>query len=170
MKRILFTAVILFTVCQMFAGSKLDFSMLKNVTMINVDYDWTNLTIEGKKVADFRQADQPDWDARKELKEELKPQIDEMVASANGKLKSSNLILKKNCSSQYTIKLSPQNITKKGNNVIKCQLIETKKHKVVHEFNIEGKGGVFGSMANLWSDGFKDAGKKLASMIKKGLK
>lgn len=173
MKRIIFAVVMVFSMCQMFAGSKYDFSMLKKETKINVDYDWKSLTIEGKKVSawlDYRQAEQPDWNARKELKDELKPQIEEMVIAANKKLKNSNLFLKTKCVTKYTLKLIPQNITKKGYNVIKCQLIETSKNKIVQEFTIQGKGGVLGSMGNLWGDGFRDAGKQLANMIKKGLK
>lgn len=173
MKRIIFAVVMFFSMCQVFAGSKYDFSMLKGETKINVDYDWKSLTIDGKNVSDwldFRQAEQPKWDARKELKEDLKPQIDEMISTANKELRSRNMFLKTKCDAKYTLKLIPQNITKKGNNVIKCQLVETSKRKIVQEFTVEGKGGVFGSMGNLWGDGFRDAGKKLGKMIKKGLK
>jgi len=93
-----------------------------------------------------------------------------MIATANKKLEDKNLYFVKNKSCKYTLKLIPQNIKKKGDNLIKCQLVETDGQKIINEFTIKGDGGVFGSMGNLWGDGFKDAGKKLAKIIKKTLK
>lgn len=173
MKRLFFVVTLLLIAFQSFAGEKIDFSMLKNEVKVNVEYIWNDLSIDGKEVKDwleYRQAEQPEWDAQKEFSEELKPQIGEMIATANKKLEDKNLYFVKNKSCKYTLKLIPQNIKKKGDNFIKCQLVETDGQKIINEFTIKGDGGVFGSMGNLWGDGFKDAGKKLAKIIKKTLK
>lgn len=173
MKKMMMVAAFLLSVVSAFAGENVDLSALKGEQKINFVVDWADLTIDRKPVPNWlevRQADQPDWDAKKELNEELKPRVDDLVEAANKKLSSCNLYLSKDKSCKYTLVLKPQNVSKKGDNIIKCEVKTTSGKKTIAEFSIAGKGGMFGSMSNLWGDGFKDSGKKLGNFIKKALK
>src|SRR3712207_8053883 len=95
--------------------------MLKNEAKVNVEYIWDDLTIDGKEVKDwleYRQAEQPEWDAQKEFSEELKPQIGEMIATANKKLEDKNLYR----SEEHTSELQSRQY-------LVCRLLLEKKKK-----------------------------------------
>ena len=60
-------------------------------------------------------------------------------------------------------------MSKKGNCTVKCFVKETQSGKQVYEFFVLGRGGVFGSMSNLWGDGFQNAGRRMGKMILDGV-
>lgn len=150
------------------AGINTGLRVLKGQHKIGWRMDWSKLTIETLSPDDwvnFRQAEQPQYDAKFELEEQLKPRILDMVAAANHQLVDEQMFLITDSTTNYTFVFQPLNITKKGNNMVKCYLKETKTDRTVFEVMVMGRGGVFGSMSNLWGDGFKDAGKRLGKMI-----
>lgn len=150
------------------------FPNLAGQRKIDFSVDYSQMTIDNKSIhewLEFRQAQQPDYDAQHELDEELKPQIqDNIVEQVNKKLDKKGIFLAKTDECQYAIVAMPQNVAKKGNNVTKFLLKEKATGNTVAVVEVKGDGGTFGSMSNLWGDGFKDTGKKFGAFIAKLIK
>ena len=173
MKRLIFVMQLLL-LCSTLALAKptMGLSILKGQHRIRWQMDWTQLTIEGMNTKDwlqFRQAEQPEYDANYELESQLKPRILDMVAGANAKLTKQQMILCSDSDCVYTLVLQPVSMNKKGNCTVKCFIRETESGKQVYEFYVLGRGGVFGTMSNLWGDGFQNAGRRLGKMILDGV-
>lgn len=154
------------------AADKLSFSFLKGETAMSFVVDWSNLNINGLKKADWierRNAEQPQYDAKNEYETELLPRINDFVSSANEQLEKVNLFISPKAGRKYTVYLCPQAFNSKGDNSIECIIKETATGKTMTEFVINGKGGSFGSMSNLWGDGMKNSGKKFGKLICKHL-
>ncbi len=175
MKKFLITTFALTVGLVTFAGNKVsvNLSYLKGQGEINYEVDWSKLTIRDLPVEEwltFRQVEQPEYDAVKELEEQCKPKVKEVVEEANDKLEKSRVVITQKEGCKYTLCIRPLAIDKKGNNRIEFLVIETDSQKIVSTFVIEGKGGHFGSMANLWGDGFGDAGEQLGDVLRKAVK
>lgn len=171
-KTLLLLICVLLSTFSSFAGDKLTFSFLKGETAMSYVVDWSNLTINGLQKSDWierRNAEQPDYDAEREYEAELLPQINDFVAKANYEMEKVNLFISAKAGHKYTLYLYPQNITSKGDNTIECVIKETATGNTMVEFIVNGKGGTFGSMSNLWGDGMKSAGKKFGKLICKHL-
>jgi len=65
--------------------------------------------------------------------------------------------------------IAPISIEEHGDQIDECVIKNSAGQQIV-KFYIKASGGSFGSMSNLWNDGFTDAGKKLAKILKKNLK
>lgn len=141
---------------------------LKGERKINIKVDFSEMKIDKKDVADWleaRQAEQPEYNAKDELEKELKPAVNEkLVEGVNDKLKKVNAYLTTNANANYTVVVKPQQVAKKGNNVNKCLILDKSGNTVI-AFELTGKGGTFGSMSNLWGDGYGDAGKELGKIL-----
>lgn len=141
---------------------------LKGEKKINLVVDFSEMTIDDKNVADWlkaRQAEQPDYDAKNELENELKPSIlEHVVDGVNSKLKSAKAYVAVNTKTDYTVVVKPLQIKRKGTNVNKCSVVDKNGNTLV-AFEVKGKGGTFGSMANLFGDGYKDSGKNLGKIL-----
>lgn len=171
-KALSFLICILLSSMSTFAGDKLTFSFLKGETAMSYIVDWSNMTINGLKKSDWierRNAEEPNFDAKREYETELLPRINDFVAKANSEMEKVNLFISAKGGRKYTLYLYPQNITSKGDNAIECVIKETATGKTMVEFVINGKGGTFGSMSNLWGDGMKNSGKKFGKFICKHL-
>ncbi len=144
------------------------FPSLKGQTKINLVIDYSNLVIANMSIRDWlecRQAEQPDYSAVNELEKELKPTVQEkLVEQINKKLQKRNAYIVTNNSAEYTLNVAPHDVAKKGNNKNECSILD-KEGKVLVKFVVSGKGGTFGSMSNLWGDGYKDSGKKLGGIL-----
>jgi hypothetical protein len=163
---------VLLSVVSSYAGDKLSFSFLKGETSLSYVVDWSNMTINGLGKSDWierRNAEQPDYDAEKEYESELLPRINDFVAKANAEMENVNLFLSAKAGHKYTVYLYPQNIKSNGDNTIECAIKETATGKTMVEFVVNGRGGTFGSMSNLWGDGMRSSGKKFGKFICKHL-
>lgn len=174
MKRLLFVMqLLLFCSTLCFANPTTGLGILKGQHRIFWQMDWSQLTIEDMKPRDwlvYRQTERPEYDAKFELEQQLKPRIMDMVSGANAKLKAEQMILCGDSDCVYTLVLQPVSMSKKGNCTVKCYLRQTTSGKQIYEFYVLGRGGVFGTMSNLWGDGFKSAGKRMAKMILDGVR
>ncbi len=173
MKKITFILVALLACISVSAKEKVNLSCLKGQRMMNVEFDWSKVTIVGMEVEDwiaYRQVEEPSEDAGDYFENKLKPQTGEMVKTANKILEKVplTLISKEGC--EYTLRITPMAVDKKNNNTLKCTVLVTETQTVVGEFEISGEAGHWGSMPNLWSDAFKDAGEKLGKLIKSAIK
>lgn len=151
---------------------KTDFSFLQGERAVSCIIDWSELTIGGFSTDEWiekRQAEQPQYDATHEFNDQLLPQVGLLIEHANKQLEKAHLFLSNKEGKKYTLYVIPQNISQKGDNTVRFEMKETATGKVMAQFEIEGDGGVFGSMSNLWGDGFKDAGKKLGKLMLKSL-
>ncbi len=141
---------------------------LKGEKKLNLVVDFSEMTIDDKNVADWlkaRQAEQPEYDAKNELENELKPSVlEHVVDGVNSKLKSAKAYVVVNAKTDYTVVVKPLQIRRKGTNVNKCSVVDKNGNTLV-VFEVKGKGGTFGSMANLWGDGYKDSGKNLGKIL-----
>ena len=150
------------------------FAPLMGVSKIQVEEDWEETTIEGMSQAawlEFRKIEQPEFNPQYELENELKPQLSIMLLpAANDKLRTIGRFLTNASESDILMTIHPVNITKKGNCYLNITIRDKMNGQQIVKFSIEGKGGIFGSMANLWSDGFKSAGKRLGKLLVKQLR
>ncbi len=153
-------------------ANNVSFVFLKGEHSVSYVVDWKDLTVAGfspKEWIQMRQAEQPEYNAKNEYEKELLPRINDFVSKANQELQNVNLFLTSEKGRKYTVFLRPQNIARKGNNSIVCSFVETATGRVMTEFVVNGKGGTFGSMSNLWGDGMKSAGKKFGKYVCKKL-
>ncbi len=143
---------------------------LQGVTKINLKFDYSNLLIEKKAIADwleYRQATQPNYDAEEELEKQIKPNLQEKIIDAlNSKLEKQKAFVTTNGSADYTIVVRPLTINKNGTNTNTCCILD-KDGNVLVEFSAMGKGGKWGSLSNLVGDGYKNSGKEIASFVAK---
>lgn len=146
---------------------------LKGETKINLKIDFSETKIENRPIAEwleYRQAQQPDYNAEDELEKELKPTLKEKIVKAmNKKLDKQGAYVTLNGSANYTLIVYPVSISKKGKNMNTCCILD-KKGTVLVKFSVSGSGGTFGSMSNLWGDGYSDSGKSIASFVEKCFK
>lgn len=153
-------------------AGKTSFTFLKGENAISYVVDWKGLTVAGFSPKDWvkvRQTEQPDYNAEYELENELKTRINDFISTANKQLSNVGLFLTSGKGRKYTLYISPKNIGRRGENNIECAIKETATGKVMAEFVVNGKGGMLGSMANMWGNGMKSAGKKFGKTVCKGL-
>lgn len=169
-KQLLFIVLLLIAVLGAKAQvvTKGDMPSLVGERKINIAFDYSQMTINSLSIADwleYRQAEQPQYNAENELENELKPALQEaFVTAINKKLERFGTFLVSGKADSYTLTVYPQNVQKKGNNTVECVLTDKKGNHVV-TFTANGSGGVFGTMANLWGDGFKATGKKVGALL-----
>lgn len=146
---------------------------LKGEKKINLVINYSQTTIDKKDIADwleYRQAQQPDYDAKNEWENELKPALTEAFTNnVNKKIEKQGAYLVVSPDANYTLTVYPQNVEKKGNNTNICTITD-KSGKEIIRFEVKGSGGTFGSMSNLWGDGYEDTGKKVGSFLAKFFK
>lgn len=150
------------------------FDELSSVTKFNVEVDWSQLSINGltpEEWVRFRNAEQPQYDAEEELERELKMRWVEMITEANDKLNKKHyyLFADDEYIYDYTLVVQPIHIDKKGNQLVLCIIKHEADDREVVRFSVNGRGGVFGTMSNLWGDGFRSSGKAMAKMLIKYL-
>jgi hypothetical protein len=148
-----------------------EFPWLKGQTRVQLIIDWSQLSIANMSVDEWircRQDEQPEWNAQNEWESELKPQIgSNIIEQVNRKWEKHNALLtsKPNKAAIYALVVIPQNISRKGDNRNDCLLKEIATDKILVKFTVNSRGGVFGSMSNLWGDGYKNTGKKIATLL-----
>lgn len=146
---------------------------LKGEGKINLKIDFSETKIDNKSIADwleYRQATQPKYDAQKELENELKPVVQEKILKVlNNKLSKKGAFVTINTNAKYTLSVKTISVSKKGDNTNECYILDEDGNALV-KFQISGSGGHWGSMSNLWGDGYEDAAKKIASFILKCFK
>ena len=95
------------------------FASIKAVKKFNIEIDWTVLHVNGLSPAEwinFRNNEQPQYDAVREFEEELKPRWMDMVVACNEKLNKKHIFLLPNAREQeYRVVVSPHEIDRKGN-------------------------------------------------------
>lgn len=171
-KAVLLLFLCLITTASTWGADKATFAFLKGEQAVSYVVDWSNLKIAGftpKNWLEIRQTEQPEYNAKYEYENQLKTRINDFISNANDQLEKVGLFLSSEKGRKYTVFIRPQNIERKGNNSIECSFVETTTGKVMAEFVVNGKGGTFGSMSNLWGDGMKSAGKKFGKTVCKGL-
>jgi len=182
MKKITILSILLFFVLSLNAADKIDvksiegsFDALTGVKEFTFVEDWSRTYIEDLPLMDWARdrADKNDRFDVSKMDTELKPEIRVMRTTANDKLKGSGIRLLPSASDiptkDYLLVVAPLSIEEDGDQIDECVIKNSAGQQIV-KFYIEASGGTFGSMSNLWGDGFKDAGKKLAKILKKNLK
>lgn len=146
---------------------------LKGEIKINLVIDYSQMTIDSKSVdnwLEYRQAAQPDYNAEDELEKGLKPALKEaFVSQINKKLEKRGAYLAETKDANYTLILIPHNVRKKGDNINTCVITDKTDRELV-SIEVKGDGGNFGSMSNLWGDGYSDTGEKMGSFLAKYFK
>lgn len=148
--------------------TKGDMPSLVGERKIKVVFDYSQMTINSLSIADwleYRQTSQPQYNAENELENELKPSlVEEFVTAVNKKLARFSAFLVTSHDANYTLTVRPQNVRKNGDNVTECTITDRDGNHVV-TFTVNGSGGTFGTMANLWGDGYKSVGKKVGNLL-----
>lgn len=145
---------------------------LKGVNKIRLKIDFSETKIDNKTVADwleYRQASQPKYNAKNELENELKPVVQEkVIKSLNNKLSKKGAFVTLNSNAKYTLLVKPVSVSMKGDNTNDCYILDEFGNILV-KFHISGSGGHWGTMSNLWGDGYEDSAKSIASFVVKCL-
>lgn len=143
---------------------------LKGVNKIRLKIDFSETKIANKTVADwleYRQASQPKYNAKNELENELKPAVQEkVIKSLNNKLSKKGAFVTLNSNAKYTLLVKPVSVSMKGDNTNDCYILDEFGNILV-KFHISGSGGHWGTMSNLWGDGYEDSAKSIASFVVK---
>lgn len=143
---------------------------LKGVNKIRLKIDFSETKIDNKTVADwleYRQASQPKYNAKNELENELKPVVQEkVIKSLNNKLSKKGAFVTLNSNAKYTLLVKPISVSMKGDNTNDCYILDEFGNILV-KFHISGSGGHWGTMSNLWGDGYEDSAKSIASFVVK---
>lgn len=146
---------------------------LKGVNKISLKIDFSETKIDNKTVADwleYRQASQPKYNAKNELENELKPVVQEkVIKSLNDKLSKKGAFVTLNSNAKYTLLVKPVSVSMKGDNTNDCYILDEFGNILV-KFHISGSGGHWGTMSNLWGDGYEDSAKSIASFVVKCFK
>lgn len=146
-----------------------DLTVLKGITGMQVVEDLSKITIAGLDVdhwLTFRQTEQPDYSAKNEWEHELKPLFKTVLLPfANQRLMKQNFMLSEEIESDVYMVVQPQNIGRKGNCVINCYIRKKGSDDNLASLFVTGRGGVFGTMSNLWGDGLKDAGNAMGKFL-----
>ena len=146
---------------------------LKGEGKINLKIDFSETKIDNKSIADwleYRQATQPKYDAKKELENELKPVVQEkVIKSLNNKLSKKGAFVTLNGNAKYTLLVKPVSVSMKGDNNNDCYILDEFGNILV-KFHVSGSGGHWGTMSNLWGDGYEDSAKSIASFVMKYFK
>ena len=116
---------------------------------------------------EYRQASQPKYNAKNELENELKPVVQEkVIKSLNNKLSKKGAFVTLNSNAKYTLLVKPVSVSMKGDNTNDCYILDEFGNILV-KFHISGSGGHWGTMSNLWGDGYEDSAKRIASFVVK---
>ena len=94
---------------------------------------------------------------------------DMLCGNWDNKLSKKGAFVTINTNAKYTLSVKPISVSKKGDNTNECYILDEDGNALV-KFQISGSGGHWGSMSNLWGDGYEDAAKSLASFILKCFK
>ena len=144
-----------------------EFPSLVGEKKINLKIDYSQIRIDNKSVdewLEFRQAEQPEYNAKSELETELKPTVYEEISGAiNDKLKKHNAYVVAD-GANYTVLVQPKDVARKGNNTNICSILD-KDGNILVKFTVKGSGGHWGSMSNLWGDGYENSGKSIAKAL-----
>lgn len=144
--------------------SKGSLAALKNESILNCVFDFSNASIHGMNEEDFAVYEK-DWLSDK-------PEIISLfIANANEKLSGSTTLLSKSPRANYTITIIVLSIDIKGNTICEASILDKEGQEIAYIENIKAMGGTFGSKLNLIKDGAEHSGtafgKALKSLIKK---
>jgi hypothetical protein len=175
MKKILL--VMLFFSSQIVHGQEIisgSFDDIVDARKTNLVIDWSKMKIAGMDPEDwirYRQETKPEIDARIELEDQLKPLLHQMfLPNCNKKTYKRNFILVRNKVTPYTLIISPLEIDAKGNNICDYDFTETESGKSLLKIEMKTKGGLIGSISNLWRDAFELAGDEFGDYLDSKLK
>lgn len=176
MKKVLLLMIAILSGVTMYASDDAmaeAFYRLRGQKKFNIVVDWSQYTINGLNEEDwmrFRDTEQPNYDAHNELVNELKPRFADMAKEANEVMSKAQIYLFLNDDRQpYTIVVRPLRLDGHGNQTDIITIKDTSTGEQIVQFQIKAKGGKFGSMSNLWGDGFRRAGKQLGKTLLKYL-
>ena len=143
---------------------------LKGVERIGVVFDYSEITIEGYTLdtwLEIRQAEQPEYNALDEWENELKPAVrGKVIKYVNEKIMKKGAHLVEADDTDYVLTVKPTTVKKKGNNFCRV-ILSNKDGSETMEFEVNGSGGMIGTMANLWGDGFENTGNSIGRRLKK---
>ncbi len=154
-----------------FAG---DITALKGMASMQVVEDLSKITISGLDIdhwLKFRQAEQPDYNAKNEWENELRPSFRAVfVPFANEALIKVPFVLSEDIQTDTILVMEPHEVNRNGDCNIVCYVRRKGSTDNLVTFYIQSRGGVFGSMSNLWGDGLKSAGKRFGKFLVNKLK
>lgn len=146
---------------------------LSGQTKMLVVIDTSGMTINNMSVSDwlvYRQADQPDWDARAELDKEIIPVLPRIVFEANKWTSNRGLALTLKEETEYKLVLKIIEIDTDGDFTSEGTFYNTVTGEEIGHLTLEGEGGVFGRMGNLFGDSCENAGRRLGRILSSALR
>lgn len=172
-----FLTVILFFSFQFVKGQLImsgSIDAIANAHKTNLLIDWSRVKIAGMDVEEwisYRQKKNPEQDARIELEEQLKPLFHQVfLPNCNKSTYERNFILVRNQKTPYTLTIIPISIEENGTNTCEYEFTETESGTSLLKVVMKIRGGMIGSISNLWSYAFEDAGDDFGAFLDKALK
>lgn len=147
---------------------------LKDIHVANVIVDWSKVLIDDKtekEWLEYRQEESPKYNAEDELEKELKQQvIMRFIPASNDVTKKRGFKLVRNKKTTISLKVIPLKMKKNGANVCQFEFFYTDSNESFATIEIKSDSGLFGSMPNLWGDGFHNAGVNFGGFMNKEIK
>ncbi len=147
---------------------------LKDIHIANVIVDWSKVLIDDKtekKWLESREQERPQYDAVEELEKELKQQvIMKFIPASNDITKNKGFKLVRNKKTTISLKIIPLKVKRNGANVCQFEFFYTDSEESFATIELKSDSGIFGSMSNLWADGFRNAGVNFGGFMKKEIK
>ena len=150
------------------------FVPLKNVHRIDVEVDWSSLTIDSlsqEEWIEIRQKENPMYDARIELEKQLKTQLFSCgIPKANEQLSSYNLKFVRYQDTPISIIIIPLSINKRSKWECEFRFVNNDTKEIFAQFLLNGSTSQLGSLQIRWQAMYSDMGKSLGKYLKKKLK
>lgn len=147
---------------------------LKDIHIANVIVDWSKVLIDDKTEKEWlesREQERPQYDAAEELEKELKQQvIMKFIPASNDITKNKGFKLVRNKKTSISLKIIPLKVKRNGANVCHFEFFYTDSEESFATIELKSDSGIFGSMANLWADGFRNTGVNFGGFMKKEIK
>ena len=150
------------------------FDAIKDAHNTNLIVDWSKVIIENLTVEEWlekRNNERPEYDAKIELEEELKPLlVQNMLPQCNELTYKVNFALVRHQDTKYTLKVTPLYLLPTRGSLCEYEFIDSNSGASLLKFSIKESGGLYVSKRALWGGTFKAQASILGIFLKGELK
>ena len=142
------------------------FSLPESEKFLDLKWDWSKAVIDKK-------LNEKEWATvvGEKTWEEAKQEALLLIArEMNEKLANSRIMIvspENDTKTAYTLYITPLSYKKKGDNVSQYILVDNKKGEQMGMCETYGTGGKIGSVGNLLGDGYEEAARRIAGVLRK---
>ena len=142
------------------------FSLPESEKFLDLKWDWSKAVID-KKLTEQEWATVVGEKTWEEAKQEA---LHLIAREMNEKLVNSRIMIvspENDTKTAYTLYITPLEYEKKGNNESRYILVDNKTGEQIGMCETYGTGGKIGSVGNLLGDGYEEAARRIAGVLRK---